>query len=89
MLPTLCVGEERKIVFREWGRECPGCARRVVDELGRERVGRKRGVGVGVWERGRAERWMDGGREERERVVEEVRGWYGGGGGVDLRGGWG
>lgn len=81
VLPKLCEGvdregrERRKVVFKEWRGVCPGCARGVVDELGRERVGRRRGGFVGEFEGGRAGWWERAGDGERESEVRERRGW--------------
>lgn len=87
-MPKLCTGEARKSIFREWGKVCPGCARRRVDEVGRERMGRRRDSAVWGWERGEAERWEGGGWEERERSVERRRERWDGGG-LRGRGRWG
>lgn len=70
------------MVFKEWGSVCPGCTRRVVDEMGRERLGRRRGGMVGAWMGGVAGRWVGEGGEGRERIVVERRErgrWDGGG----------
>jgi hypothetical protein len=88
VLPKLC--EERRVIYKDWGRECPGCARRKVDDVRVEREGRRRHQGVMEWDRGRAQAWERGGRESRDREVEESRRrWEFGGGGLRGRERWG
>lgn len=90
MMPKLCTGEARRSIFREWGKVCPGCARRRVDEVGRERVGRRRRQGWMEWEGNRAGRWEGEDWQGRDREVERTRErkrWDGGG--LRGRGGWG
>jgi hypothetical protein len=88
----LCEGLDKKVLFKEWGRECPGCARRRADEVRVEREGRRRGASILDWDMGRAAGWEREGWEGRNRDVEERRrAWddRGGGGGLRGRSRWG
>jgi hypothetical protein len=86
-LPKIC--EERRPIYREWGRECPGCAARSFEAMQAERKGRMRLQAIRKWgsEEGRARAWERSGWESREREVGELRKrWDGGGSNGGLRG---